>query len=49
MPQSPMTIPSVITVENTDRIISSVKFSREFFVFAHLAVGKTIGVWFFYF
>jgi hypothetical protein len=29
MPQSPTAIPSVITIENTDGIILSVKFSRE--------------------
>jgi hypothetical protein len=31
MPPSPTDIPSVITVENTDRIISSVMFSVEIF------------------
>ena len=49
MPQSPTVIPSMITVENTDGIISSVKFSRELFFLACLAVCKTIGVWFFLF
>jgi hypothetical protein len=38
MPQSPTAIPSVITMENTDGIISSVKFSRELFFLACLAV-----------
>jgi hypothetical protein len=31
MPQSPTDIPSVITVENTNGIIPSIKFLREFF------------------
>jgi hypothetical protein len=48
MPQSPTAIPSVITMENTDGIISSVKFSRELFFLACLAVCKTVGAWFFF-
>jgi len=31
MPQSPTSVSSVITVENTDEIIPSLKFSREIF------------------
>jgi hypothetical protein len=46
MPQSPTDIPSVITVENTNGIIPSIKFSREFFL-ARFAVCNTVGVWFF--
>jgi hypothetical protein len=50
MPQSPTAIPSVISVENTNKIIPLVKFSREiFFFFARFAVCKTVSVWFFYF
>jgi hypothetical protein len=43
MPPSPTDIQSVITVENTDGIISLVMFSREFFL-SRFAVCKTIGV-----
>jgi hypothetical protein len=43
-----MTIPSVITIENTDGIILSVKFSREIFFLARFIVYKTVGVWFFF-
>ena len=39
---------SVITIENTDGIIPSVKLSREFF-FGALPVFNTISVWFFLF
>jgi hypothetical protein len=38
---------STSVVENTDRIISSVKFSRNFF-FGALTVCKTVGVWLFF-
>jgi hypothetical protein len=44
MPQSLTTIPSVITVENIDGHISSIKFSREIFL-----TRFTVGVWFFFF
>jgi hypothetical protein len=47
MPQSPTGIPSVITVENTDGMILSVKFSWKIFFLARLAVCNTVGVWFF--
>jgi hypothetical protein len=49
MPQSPTVIPSVITVENTDGYILSIKVSREKKNLARFAVCKTIGVWFFLF
>jgi len=44
MPQSPTDIPSVITVENTDRMILSVLFSREIFFLPCFAICKTVGV-----
>jgi hypothetical protein len=43
MPQSPTGIPSVLTVENTDEHIPSVKFLWEF-VFVRFTVCKTVGV-----
>jgi hypothetical protein len=46
MLQSLTNFPSVITVENTDGMIPSVKFSREFFL-ARFAVYNTVGVLFF--
>jgi hypothetical protein len=49
MPQSLITIPSVITIENTDGIILSVKYSRENFFLGRFAVFKIVGVWFFLF
>jgi len=45
--KSSMTIPSVITFENTVGHIPSVKFSREFFL-ARFAVCKTVDVFFFF-
>ena len=48
MPQSLTTISSVITVENTDGLIPSVNFWREFFL-ARFVVCNTIGVWFFFY
>ena len=39
MQQSPTAIPSVITVENTDRHILPVKFSRENCFLVRFAVG----------
>jgi hypothetical protein len=43
MPQLPKAIPSVITVENTNGIIPSVKFSREKKKLARFAFCKTVG------
>jgi hypothetical protein len=43
MPQLPTGIPSVITVENTNGIILSVKFSREKKKLARFAICKTVG------
>jgi hypothetical protein len=43
MPPSLTEYPSVITVENTDGFISSVIFSREFFL-SRVAVCNSVGV-----
>jgi hypothetical protein len=40
---------STSVVENTDRIIPSVKFSGKIFFFGALTVCKTVGVWLFFF
>jgi hypothetical protein len=39
---------STSVVENTDRIIPSVKFSGKIFFFGALTVCKTVGVWLFF-
>jgi hypothetical protein len=41
MPQSPTNISLVITIENTDEIIPSVKFSREKNILARFSVCTT--------
>jgi hypothetical protein len=50
MPPSPTDIPSVITIENADRLISLVMFPREKKTnLSRVAVCKTVGGWFFLF
>jgi hypothetical protein len=49
MPPSPTDIPSVITVENANRLIPLVLFPREKKNLPHVVVYKTVGGWFFLF